>query len=249
MKESWDTKPSDARESDGTSVFIIFCEDGAVEPAYLNSFRSSSVQISCIPNAGQHHQNVVNATNYLRKNGMLEVVDGKEVLKFSADTQVWCMFDRDKDAAKDDGKDTAFNDSISNAQARGIGVAWSNDNFELWILLHFATLDVVDGAFRHREAYYERLEDVLRSHYAAHSPLGQKVHSPMFTYRQSIKSGTQFVKILLPLLEGKMWQAMERAAALEHHHNDASKTPHLKVPCTMVHHLCREILKAGGAAV
>lgn len=249
MGESWDTKPDDSRASDGTSVFIIFCEDGSVEPAYLNSFRSSKVQISCIPNAGQHHQNVVHATNYLRKKGMLEIIEGREILKFAPGTQVWCMFDRDKDATKDDGKDTAFNDSISNAQARGMGVAWSNDNFELWILLHFASVDVAEHALRHREAYYQRLEEVLRSVYAAHSPMGQKVHNPMFTYRESLKSGTQFVKLMLPLLQGKIGEATDRALALEHKHNYPSKTPHLKVPCTMVHHLCAEILKAGGTVV
>ena len=246
MGESWDTKPDDARTSDGTTVFIIFCEDGAVEPAYLHSFRSSSVQISCIPNAGQHHQNVVHATNYLRKNGMLEVVEGKEVLKFMAGTQVWCMYDRDKDTTKDDGKDTAFNDSISNAQARGIGVAWSNDNFELWLLLHFESIDAADGSAVHRDTYYQRLEEILRSAHDPGSPLGQKVHNPMFTYRASVKSGTQFVKLLLPLLDENRLDAIQRAQALARDHDDQSKTPHLKVPCTMVHHLCIEILKAGG---
>jgi hypothetical protein len=244
MGESWETKSGDARRNDDMEVFIIFCEDGAVEPAYLNAFRSHRVQISCIPNAGQHHQNVDHATNYLRNKGMLEVANGVEVLKFMPGTQVWCMYDRDKDAAKDDGKDTAFNDSIANARGRGMGVAWSNDNFELWILLHFVDVDVNDAACLHRDGYYLQLQGVLRSAYPEASALGQKVHNPMFTYRDSLKSGSQFARMMLPLLAGKMEDAIARAQNLEKHHDEASKTPHRKVPCTMVHHLCLQILKA-----
>jgi RloB-like protein len=244
MGEPWDTKSHSERRSEGVEVFIVFCEDGAVEPAYLQTFRSPKVQISCIPNVGQHHQNVDHATNFLRKKGMLEVTDGKEVLKFRQGTQVWCMFDRDKDARKDDGKDTAFNDSIAAAIARGIGVAWSNDNFELWVLLHFIDVDPLDEALHHREGYYAQLEVILRAAYSPESPEGQKVHNPLFTYRNSLKSGTQFSRLMLPLMNGRTQLAISRAKQLEMQHDHPTKIPHLKVPCTMVHHLCLSILGA-----
>jgi RloB-like protein len=242
MPEPWDLRSQDSRSSDQVPVFIIFCEDGAVEPAYLRSMASDKVQLSIIENCGQHHQNVDRTTNYLRENGMLEVVGGMEVLAIQEGLQVWCMYDRDRDKAKDDGKDTAFNDSIATAQARGIKVAWSNDNFELWILLHFEEVDITDDSYHFRDTYYMKLEAILKDQYHPSTDVGAKVRNPLFTYRESLKSGKQFSKILLPLLAARMNDACSRAILLENHHKDLGQPMHQKVPCTMMHHLCEEIL-------
>lgn len=37
-------------------------------------------------------------------------------------------------------KDTSFNDSITTAEQKGMRTAWSNEDFELWILLHFSLI-------------------------------------------------------------------------------------------------------------
>src|SRR5688572_21763786 len=139
MMEPWDFKKDDYRQADSRPTFIIFCEDGEVEPEYFFSFRTSKIQISILRNCDKHHRQVDYATEYFRKNDLLEFVEEREKLKLNEGAQVWCVFDRDKEEG--DGKDTAFNDSIVAAESKGIRTAWSNDDFELWILLHFEDVD------------------------------------------------------------------------------------------------------------
>ena len=49
-------------------------------------------------------------------------------------SDVWVVFDRD------DNSD--FDKAISYAKKNGLKVAWSNESFELWLLLHFQDLNV-----------------------------------------------------------------------------------------------------------
>jgi hypothetical protein len=126
--EPWEIKTDDIRDVNSKKTFIIFCEDGAIEPAYFELFKTKYVHISTIGDSNQHHAQVDLATEYFRKNDLIEITeDGKEVLKIDSGAQVWCVFDRDKNEG--DNKDTAFNDSITNAQSKGIQTALSNDYF------------------------------------------------------------------------------------------------------------------------
>ena len=123
--EPWEIKIDDVRKENSIKTFIIFCEDGAVEPAYFELFKKEDIHISAFGNKKQHHAQVDYATEYLRKNDLLETNQfGQEILKIDEGAQVWCVFDRDKEL--NDNKDTAFNDSILNANLRGIKTAWSN---------------------------------------------------------------------------------------------------------------------------
>lgn len=248
MADMWDLKPDSGRAQDIIPVIIVFCEDGAVEPAYLNAMRSSSIQLSVIPNFGQHHQNIDNATNYLREKGMLVVVEGKEVLQLTDGAQVWCMYDRDKSMTPD-GKDTAFNDSISTAEARGIRVAWSNDDFELWILLHFEDVPVSEPAYEHRDKYYDRLSELVRDALREDPNGARIVNHPKFTYRDFMKSGNKFVQFTLEMLKGKTGIARSRALALHQHFASPTVTPSQMSPCTMAYLLVDAILSAGGKEI
>ena len=49
--------------------------------------------------------------------------------------QIWCVFDRDSWPLEN------FNNAISSATSQGFGVAYSNEAFELWYILHFEYLD------------------------------------------------------------------------------------------------------------
>ena len=60
-------------------------------------------------------------------------------------SEVWVVFD------KDDNKD--FDDAIALAKKEGLNVAWSNECFELWLLLHFQDLKSAIG----RDDYYSKL--------------------------------------------------------------------------------------------
>src|ERR1035438_6403414 len=98
MTEPWNEKVDDERLQDTKSLFIIFCEDGEIEPAYFGTFESNpKIKISIIGNYGQHHRQVDKATTYCRNNALLETIEGKERLKLDEGAQVWCVFDRDKE--------------------------------------------------------------------------------------------------------------------------------------------------------
>ncbi|MEY3443411.1 MAG: hypothetical protein RLZZ519_1692 [Bacteroidota bacterium] len=249
MTDPWELNETDSRSLDSKSIFIVFCEDGAVEPAYLRSMSTKKVEITCIPDAGQHHHNVDKATEYLRDQGMLEMRNGREVLRNQEGIQIWCMFDRDKDNTKDDGKSTAFNDSIVSATDRGIHVAWSNDDFELWILMHFEDVDQKNVEYQHRSKYYERLTELLKTELVEDSDGSRIVGSPNFSYKDFMKKENRFVRFTLQLLKGKTGIALQRAKSLEAFHNASSKAFHEKSPCTMVHHLYAAILDAGGREI
>lgn len=235
--EPWEIKTNDNRESDTKKVFIIFCEDGAVEPTYFDLFKRKDLQISAIGNTKQHHAQVDYATEYFRKNDLIEISSqGNEVLKIDEGAQVWCVFDRDKEP--NDGKDSAFNDSIIAANAKGIKTAWSNDDFELWVLLHFEDVNPNDATFRNRTKYYERLTVIIKENY----PDDKKFKNEKFDYYTSMKSKTKFLTYTYQLMKGNENTAMKRAEFLEEYHSNPPKPTHLHCPCTKVHHLVRELL-------
>jgi hypothetical protein len=236
MKEPWEIRTDDSRAFDTKKTFIIFCEDGAVEPAYFELFKSENIQISAIGNSNQHHAQVDFATEYFRKNDLIEVTTtGKEVLKIDDGAQVWCVFDRDKNEG--DNKDTAFNDSIVNAESKGIQTAWSNDDFELWVLLHFEDVDPNDSEYKKREKYYVRLTEILKNLY----PEQTIFNNPNFDYYTSMKSKKRFLQITYQHMKGNLKIAIERAEKLELHHSSFPKPTHLHCPCTKVHRLVKEL--------
>ncbi len=66
---------------------------------------------------------------------------------------VWIVFD--KDSFLD------FNEAIQMAEDEGYSLAWSNECFELWYLLHFNYLDsAID-----RNVYYKKIEDLFNEHF------------------------------------------------------------------------------------
>lgn len=68
---------------------------------------------------------------------------------YEKDDQIWAVFDKDEFPDKD------YNDAIELAQKNGIKVAYSNECFELWFLLHFE--DYSAGGTRWD--YYRKLSD------------------------------------------------------------------------------------------
>jgi hypothetical protein len=234
--EPWEIKTDDNRKADTKKVFIIFCEDGAVEPAYFDSFRRDDVQISTHGDKKQHHAQVDYASEYFRKNDLLEMKNGVEVLKIDDGAQVWCVFDRDREP--NDGKDTAFNDSIIAANAKGIKTAWSNDDFELWVLLHFEDVDPTNSDYLNRKKYYERLTQILKECL----PDEKMFQNPKFDYYTTMKSRKNFITHTYQLMKESVEIAIERAEKLEAFHSaNPIKPSHLHCPCTKVHLLGKEL--------
>lgn len=93
--------------------FLIFCE-GETEVGYFSSFKKRAKRVT----GGNALKTVENAVAY--KNGMEKKVD-----------QYWIVFD------KDETTDAQFVQAIKLAVANDIRVAWSNQAFECWIILHY----------------------------------------------------------------------------------------------------------------
>ncbi len=237
------------RKPDVESNFIIFCEDEVSEPTYFKWFQTDNIRIKAIGSQKSNIDNVLNAIKYCKENDLMEYQD--DLLQFTENgTSVWCVFDRDKSGLLRD-EDERFDESIDMAKRRGINVAWSNDAFELWILLHLEDIDPNLPENKNRATYYNRLTQFFKNLPEQGEFLSQKTSHPKFTYKESFKSKSNFIQFVLPFLKEKKRRdlALQRAKTLEAHHNIPNKPKHEKAPCTMVHYLVEKLLQTGGKAV
>ncbi len=110
--------------------FLIVCEGAKTEPNYFKSFR--------VP------KNVVEIEiKGLGENPSKLVQSAKELANQDEYDQVWCVFDRDDWSLED------FNNALIQAKSLddnkstnySFKVAYSNEAFELWYVLHFELLN------------------------------------------------------------------------------------------------------------
>lgn len=102
-------------------TFLIVTEGVNTEPDYFNAFRLTSATIKAL---GQG----MSTTALVRK--AISIKDNLRRLGKSFD-QYWVAFDKDDNADKD------FNDAIQLAEKNGFRVAYSNQAFEYWFVLHY----------------------------------------------------------------------------------------------------------------
>jgi hypothetical protein len=105
---------------------LIVCEGKRTEPNYFRGFRLTNVEL-VVEGAGMVHVSVVQKAIEMKA-------------KYEDYQEVWCVFDRDKHTANPNDE-ALFNEAIETAKANDILVAYSNDAFELWYLLHFQYID------------------------------------------------------------------------------------------------------------
>ena len=125
--------------------FLIVCEGEKTEPNYFRKFRAPG-QVIKIEHVNQNTIRLVEEAIRLRdKDGDFD--------------QTWCVFDKD-DFPPDD-----FNNAIHHAEANGVQVAYSNQAFELWYVLHFAFMQNTIS----RQDYIRFLEKQLKHPYTKNS--------------------------------------------------------------------------------
>ena len=121
--------PSYAEESISIKKsFLIICEGENTEPKYFEYFPVPTNTI--ITEGGCNSK--TSLVNYA-----LEIKDKDRY----ADREVWCVFDYDLKPDEFLTQPEDFNNAIKKAEAKGMKVAWSNDAFELWFVLHYQQLD------------------------------------------------------------------------------------------------------------
>lgn len=157
--------------------FFIVCEGEKTEPNYFywykNELQRLKVALGHRVRIDQIEVKVTNLGDEIRiegtgKNTISLVRDAlslaQELIRQtdqddSLDYQVWCVFDRDSFPAQN------FNEAIVLARKNHIYVAYSNEGFELWYLLHY---DYHDSALS-RTQYQKKLSARLGKPYQKNS--------------------------------------------------------------------------------
>jgi hypothetical protein len=197
---------------------LIVCEDTKTEPAYFESFQKlfpkETVFLRTV-GTGKDPLGVVEQTIKERqqlKEDTLKNVD-----------QVWSVFDID-DANENETKRSKFQSALTQAKAENIHLAYSNEVFELWLLLHLT--DISNENPISRQNIYEELQNQIRKYkeYENYEYNNYKI-DPLF----------------LSMIEqtGDEKQAIIRAGYLEKAHQ--GKEPLLANPSTKVHLLVQEL--------
>jgi hypothetical protein len=125
MTKPWE-KPSPGRRAAGTRErrrMLIVCEDSKSSRDYFDSFGVDPKRAEVVTlGMGMNTDSLVEQAT-LRKDKAAR--SGKPC------NQVWCVFDRDSFPLEN------YVRAFQRARDEGIKVAWSNEAFEIWYLLHF----------------------------------------------------------------------------------------------------------------
>ncbi|NCI50922.1 RloB domain-containing protein [Sediminibacterium roseum] len=199
-----------------TQYILIVCEDSVTERNYFEGFQplfpDETMYVHSVGTGRDPLGVTQQAVTELKD---LEAAIGKEV------DFVWVVFDVD-DAGIDLAKLARFNQAISLAGAEGFSVAWSNEVFELWLLLHLE--EVTHLPALGREDVYDRLEQAIQAHPGYEQ----------YLYRHGKAVILEYIVAL-----GNETQAMERAQFL-HDRNHPRGTINAN-PCTQIFQLVKDL--------
>lgn len=188
---------------------LIVCEGENTEPSYFNQFRITSAKVKSV-GEGYNTVSLVNRALVLAQQGNYD--------------QVWCVFD------KDDFNATDFNSAIRLAEANNFGVAYSNQSFEYWLILH---LDDHQGGGMHRNSYNDKINELLKPFKVIYDGNGTKIiKEDFFEILDGIDDKTSRKRIELAIVRA------------ERNHNNFDHTnPAKEESSTTVFRLVRELLQ------
>lgn len=174
---------------------LIVCEDSKSSRYYFESFPVDRQRIDFkVVGAGMNTDSLVEEASVKMKHA------AKNGQPYS---DVWCVFDRDNFPLAN------YTRAFQLAENSKIKIAWANEAFELWYLLHYCYLDAGIGRGQYKEKLREKGLD----------------------YDKADKTIYEKVK---PFQE----KAIKNAARLEKHWNDNQKaSPERENPSTSIHKL------------
>jgi len=190
--------------------FLIVCEGINTERAYFESF--PVVQMDIVTVIG----GFPGGKQYLVR----------EALKLSAKVEyknheVWCIFDFDVKYDNLKQKDD-FNAAIQLGLANSFKMAFSNDAFELWFVLHYKLIH----SQHHRKEYFDMLTEKWDLEHSY----------------ESMGKEEEFCKTIYKKLLPHQNMAMKHAEKLFNEKNDG-RPYHEMNPCTKVFELVKELNK------
>jgi hypothetical protein len=186
---------------------LIVCEGKNTEPSYFDLFRLTSAKIKAVGD-GKNTTSLVQEAYNLSQNGDYD--------------QVWCVFD------KDDFPNENFNNAIHMAESQDFKVAYSNQAFEYWLILHF---EDHQGGGMNRSDYCGKLNTYLVEFGISYDCDGKMITQEIFDILMAISPN------------GKSYQqiAIERAKRNMEHFDNTN--PALEESSTLVFKLVEELEK------
>jgi len=199
-------------------LFLIVCEDENTEPTYFEHFKNQIPEESIFlkpVGTGRDAKGVVEQA--IIEKEKLSIESKKEV------DVVWAVFDKD-DADENATKIKRFEDAFEIAKDNKIETAYSNEVFELWLLLHLSEVD--SSVTLPRTKIYALLQENIRGYE------GYKT----FEYEHG---NILILQIIYEI--GSQEDAINRAEKLLQ--LQVAKIPIEANPCTRVHILVTELLE------
>ena len=197
MSKAWEQKPKGRRPAEKLERrrILIVCEDSKSACDYFKAFDVDASRAEVIPvGTGMNTDSLVIEAIRLK---------GEATKAGTPYNEVWCVFDRDSFPPEN------YNNAFQLAHANGIKVAWANQAFELWYLLHFNYHDT--GL--HRDVYKEKLKSCGIEYDKADTSIYEK-------------------------LKPHQAKALKFASKLEQYWNELEeRSPHVQNPSTSVHKL------------
>jgi hypothetical protein len=142
----WEQKPTGRRQPETLErrQVLIVCEDEKSSCDYFKAFNIDSKRA--------HVETVGTGMN---TDSLVEYAIQLKTKASQPYNGIWCVFDRD------DFKPANYDRAFQLARNNGIKVAWANEAFEMWYLLHYNYFDT--GIRRHD--YKDKLEDRIHQTY------------------------------------------------------------------------------------
>ena len=153
--------------------FLIVCEGEKTEPDYFKAFRMTAATIKAVGQA-------MNTITLVNKAISIREAEKKRKRVYD---QCWVVFDKDDFPAKD------FNQAIQLAEKNGFHVAYSNQAFEYWFLLHY---NLYTGAI-HRNQYKDMLTRLTGMPYSKSEGYGAVMYNLLLSRQQQAINNAETV--------------------------------------------------------
>jgi hypothetical protein len=221
------TKPSKStttntnfRQQKYAQYFLIVCEDQNTEPAYFEYFKQLFDNI-------ERPKETVSLEIVGTGFSPLRIVEHTVDIKNKSAKQIdfiWVVFDVD-DAAQNATTIKNFNDAFDLAARENIKIAYSNEVFELWLLLHLKKISANNPI--PRANIYLELENAVKQH-------GTKYAQFQYTHGKS-----DIVDIIFEI--GNESEAIQKAQDLLIFHKNKGTVPLYANPSTAIHILIDDL--------
>lgn len=211
-RKAWDIRNNLRRSVNQRRLYkrYLVLTEGLTEEIYFNHYRQMPYPIVQAIDQSDNKRSlvekaIVERDNRIKSGDFIEDLD-----------EAWVVLDRDVNPSNPRDK-ANFNEALQVAENSGLNVAYSNDSFELWILLHF---QVVSTPI-HRDVICQKLSQHIGK-----------------TYEHGSKTD------LFDQIKPMRGEAIKRAAQMLQ--AQQSTTPEAANPSTTVHILVQKIMSEPG---